>query len=118
MKREPKPVTTSQYVRSLWPWFFWYPCVKCKKEFRREWGWDVLCPPFGKGVERIKHVCGSCASNPFKAKDIAWDPGPRPLVPHNLTSSQIPKKPPKEPTVDFYREGDNKARDAEGRIKE
>lgn len=91
MRRKIKESTGSEYAYAIYPIFLWYPCRKCKTEFCREWGWRVICPPFG-GRGRERYVCLKCAPTGQQAKDIAWDPGPRPKFPHCVIPSEVRNK--------------------------
>ena len=52
MKRTPKK---HYCVIRTYPLLFWRKCVKCKREFRREWGWKYETGNYNQ------YICSACA---------------------------------------------------------
>ncbi len=48
-------------VYKTYPLFFWKLCDKCRKEFRREWGWHYVSGPYFNGRGHRRYLCHSCA---------------------------------------------------------
>lgn len=67
MKRKHK----HEFVRKIWPIFFWQQCCICKDEFRREYGWVTYYHPVSSSIYnnyRYIYMCQSCASTKDNAE--------------------------------------------------
>jgi hypothetical protein len=71
---------TPKVLGRVMPLIFWKYCSACKREFRREPGWEVL---FGhaRQYHKIGYLCAECCLTAEDAQ--AWvekfeDPGPPP----------------------------------------
>jgi len=63
MKREVKN-NKPPWISHFYPVLFWYECIFCNQEFRREHGWKVVGQHSINGVYSINHVCNNCAKSP------------------------------------------------------
>ena len=81
--REAKPSRYNALYR-CWPMLFWRRCCGCKKEFRREWGWRAITPPYGGTMGTERFLCQRCAPTREKADEffilLKWR-RPRPAFP-------------------------------------
>lgn len=59
MKRDPPVEHRRQVAVRFWPWLLWHECMKCRNEFRREWGWKMkrfIAPE----MLEVRAVCAEC----------------------------------------------------------
>jgi hypothetical protein len=65
MKRD---VDMFKGIIKIYPRFFWKYCEKCKKEFRREWGWRANLVFMETRYD--EYVCAECAPTKLDAAKI------------------------------------------------
>ena len=71
MKRQAKPKMTLEYgPYEHYSIFSWEQCAACKKDFRREWGWRFLGPPYIGGAGHWYYLCKACAPSKDKAREL------------------------------------------------
>jgi hypothetical protein len=89
MKRKAKPKLNWEHGPDHhYSLFSWELCSACHKEFRREWGWRFLGPPYIGGAGIDYYLCKVCAPSKDAAVDlvlqriyIAARPTPPPMPP-------------------------------------
>ena len=64
----------------------WYQCCICKYDFRREFGFRFLGPPFMYNIGTWYYVCSKCAKTKEDVYKIAFD----------ISETFICSEPPKE----------------------
>ena len=56
MKRQRK----SYKITKIYPLFFWYMCLKCKSEFRREHIYKIIYPLCAYNYQQERYFCAGC----------------------------------------------------------
>lgn len=72
-------------LRKYFPLFYWCKCYNCNTEFRREWGWKAITPPFSNMLGTTRFLCRGCAPTFEKASEyflnFEWHKKVLPLPP-------------------------------------
>lgn len=90
MKREYLK-TKPYYINKIYPYFFWKLCEVCKKEFKKEHGWEINIP-WSNNRFNTHYVCCSCISSEDKVDVFAEELMKPPPPPQRRISAPIPPK--------------------------